>query len=108
MLIQMWRGTESDRNMLDSVYGGMFFGVPNLGIDVESLVAMVKGQPNQALLHSLGKGSHLLRNQSQEFPKAFHYRDSAIYYLYETMTSPTAQKVCIITLSHSIVTNPFF
>lgn len=85
--------------MLDSVYGGMFFGVPNHGIDVESLVAMVKDQPNQALLHSLGKGSQLLRNQSREFPKAFCYQDSAIFCLYETMTSPTAQKVYMITFS---------
>jgi hypothetical protein len=104
----MWRDTESDRNMLDSVYGGMFFGVPNHGIDVESLVAMVEDQPNQALLHSLGKGSQLLRNQSREFPKAFHYRDSAIFCLYETMTSPTAQKVCTVTFSRSIVAKIFF
>jgi hypothetical protein len=107
-LIQIWRGTESDRAILDSVYGGLFFGVPNHGIDVESLVAMVKDQPNQAFLHSLGKGSQLLRNQSREFPKAFYYRDSAIFCLYETMASPTAQKVYIITSSRFVVTEFFF
>lgn len=94
--------------MLDSIYGGMFFGVPNQGIDVESLVAMVKDQPNQALLHSLGKGSQLLRNQSREFSKAFSYQDSAIFCLYETMTSSTAQKVYMVAFLHSIVTEIFF
>lgn len=68
-IIQMKR--DKDRLALhDSIYGALFFGVPNNGMDISSLIQMVKGQPNEALVHSLGKESQILRNQSRDFPKA--------------------------------------
>jgi hypothetical protein len=91
----MKRDTKPHRAILDATYGALFFGVPNEGMDIKSLAAMVKDQPNQALLHSLGKGSQLLRNQSREFPKAFDYEDSEIVCFYETTMSPTAKWVSI-------------
>jgi len=56
----MSRDTKSDKRILDFTYGALFFGVPSQGLEIESLIAMVKRQPNQAFLHSLGKGSQFL------------------------------------------------
>ena len=84
----------SDRHLLlSSIYGALFFGVPNQGMDIESLIPMVENQVNQALLHSLGSESQVLRGQRREFQKAFDSRESKIVCFYETVTSPTAIKV---------------
>ena len=91
-IIQMKRD-KNHQALLDSIYGALFFGVPNQGMEIASLVPMVKDQPNQALLHSLGKESQILRNQCREFPKAFDYQDSEIICFYETEMSPTAARV---------------
>jgi len=80
--------------LIDSIYGALFFGVPNNGLDISSLIPMVEGQPNQGFLHSLSKESQILRNQSREFPKAFDYQGSSeILCFYETEMSPTAARV---------------
>jgi hypothetical protein len=91
-IIQMKRD-KNQQALLDSIYGALFFGVPNQGMEIASLFPMVKDQPNQALLHSLGKESQILRNQCREFPKAFDYQDSEIICFYETEMSPTAARV---------------
>jgi hypothetical protein len=94
-IIQM-KGDKNHQALLGSVYGALFFGVPNQGMEITSLVPMVKDRPNEALLHSLGKESQILRNQSREFPKAFDSRDSEIFCFYETEMSPTAVLVSSI------------
>jgi protein SERAC1 len=92
-IIQMKRD-KNHQALLNSIYGTLFFGVPNQGIEIASLVPMVKGQPNQNLLHSLGKESQILRNQYRDFPKAFDYQNSLeIVCFYETEMSPTAAQV---------------
>ncbi|KAF8849682.1 hypothetical protein BDZ45DRAFT_555301, partial [Acephala macrosclerotiorum] len=88
-IIQMKRD-KNHQAALQSIYGALFFGVPNQGIEIASLVPMVDCQPNQALLHSLGKESQILRNQCREFPKAFDSFKSEIVCFYETEMSPTA------------------
>jgi len=94
-IIQMKRD-KNHQALLDSIYGALFFGVPNQGMEIASLIPMVKDQPNQALLHSLGKESQILRNQCREFPEAFGYKDSEIVCFYETEMSPTAALVSSI------------
>ncbi|KFY22657.1 hypothetical protein V493_06435 [Pseudogymnoascus sp. VKM F-4281 (FW-2241)] len=89
-IIQM-KKDEKHQDLLESIYGALFFGVPSQGMDVASLVPMVVGQPNQALLHTLGKESQLLRNQLRDFPKAFDSKDSEIFCYYETEESRTAK-----------------
>ena len=93
-LIQMKRG-KNHQTFLKYIYGALFFGVPSQGMDITSLIPMVKGQPNQALLHLIGKESQILRNQCRDFPKAFDYQDSKIVCFYETVMSPTAALVII-------------
>lgn len=91
-IIQMKRD-KNNHALLDSIYGALFFGVPNQGMDITSLITLVKDQPNQGLLHSLQKESQILRHQCREFPKAFDHQDSEIICFYETDMSPTAAKV---------------
>ncbi|KFY62216.1 hypothetical protein V497_02506 [Pseudogymnoascus sp. VKM F-4516 (FW-969)] len=88
-IIQMEKD-KKHQDLLESIYGGLFFGVPSLGMEIASLIPMVKCQPNQALLHTLGKESQLLRNQSRDFPKAFASKESEIFCYYETEMSRTA------------------
>ena len=89
----MYHGTTASQNILYLIYGALFFGVPNQGMDIKSLIPMASDQPNQALLHSLGTESQVLRDLGREFPKAFNFGDSEIICFYETRESPTAIKV---------------
>ncbi|KFX90596.1 hypothetical protein V490_06374 [Pseudogymnoascus sp. VKM F-3557] len=88
-IIQMEKD-KKHQDLLESIYGALFFGVPSQGMDIASLIPMVKCQPNQALLHTLGKESQLLRNQSRDFPQAFASKESEIFCYYETEMSRTA------------------
>jgi hypothetical protein len=86
-------GDDSDKANLKAIYGILFFGVPNQGMNIESLVPMVGDQPNRFLLESLEKTSTILRDQLRSFPKVFHFKDSQIISFYETKQSPTAKQV---------------
>ena len=44
-----------DKQILKSILGMLFFGVPNQGMDVESLMTMTEGQANQGLISLLSK-----------------------------------------------------
>jgi protein SERAC1 len=92
-IIQMRNASTDDPDILNSIYGALFFGVPNQGMDIKSLIPMVENQVNQGLLHSISNESQLLRKQTRDFPKAFDFPESKIVCFYETVTSPTAIKV---------------
>src|SRR5450432_4046488 len=85
------------KSFLDSIRGALFFGVPSQGMDVESLIQIVRNQPNEELLRSLGPHSKVLRDQSRAFKDAFR-QSLPIAYFYECQTSPTARKVSTIML----------
>ncbi|PHH80908.1 hypothetical protein CDD80_5828 [Ophiocordyceps camponoti-rufipedis] len=84
-----YQNSQLSRSILQSVSGFLFFGVPNEGMENKSLVALVKDQPNQELLVSLGKNSALLPKLNVEFPKSFP-KCPEIVAFYETKRSPTA------------------
>ena len=88
----MYKNPQEDGKILDSTCGLLFFGVPNRGLDIESLLPMVDGQPNEILLRSLGVRTQLLRDQSREFSEAFTSEASDVICFYETKLSPTAHK----------------
>ena len=79
--------------------GLIFFGVPNRGMDIESLRAMVGDQPNRYILESIGQYSDLLLEQDVRFGLDFHFEDSPIFSFFETKTSPTALKVSRLSLA---------
>ncbi|KAL0256742.1 hypothetical protein SLS55_009139 [Diplodia seriata] len=80
-----------DQASFRAIAGIMFFGVPNQGMAIKSLVPMVGDGPNRALVESLGPNSHVLRTQSQAFLEIL---DSAVAFhvvnFYETKMSRTA------------------
>ena len=78
---------------MKSVVGLLFFGVPNRGMDIESLQAIVCDRHNRYLLESVGQYSDLLLQQDGQFGPTFHFKDSRIVSFFETKSSPTAVKV---------------
>lgn len=86
--------------LLNSIRAILFFGTPNQGMDITSLIPMVEGQANEDFLRSLGTDSADLRRQAQQWSKAFDsvkpsFASDAleITSYYETSTSRTAVKV---------------
>jgi hypothetical protein len=95
------RIAESDyeSGLLDSIAGVLFFGVPNDGMDIESLIPIIKNQPNRFLVETLNQvNSQVLRIQRRNFLKVFEQLHLDIFCFYETKMSPTAAKVlCFVT-----------
>jgi hypothetical protein len=90
------RMTESDseQNLIRQILGGLFFGVPNDGMDIESLIPMVDNQPNRLLLESLrAVNSQVLRLQRRNFARFLNRTAFKIFCFYETRLSPTAAQV---------------
>ncbi|KAL6406794.1 Protein SERAC1 [Ilyonectria robusta] len=94
-LISLSKSTvEDDINLLRAVRGIAFFGVPNDGMDISSLIPMAGDGPNRFLLESINRiNSQILTMQQREFYKALGEEGEAeIICFYETVESPTAQK----------------
>ena len=86
-------GDEKDKVNSRSIMGILFFGVPSQGMNIESLLGMVKGKVNEHFLQGLRPDSGVLRAQQLEFCTKFPYKSCRIMSFYETEYSPTAQKV---------------
>lgn len=84
---------EAHASILDSISGFIFFGVPHQGLAIESLVPLVKNQPNRSLLESLNRNSALLQRLDKEFNNVINARRPSIVSFYETEKSPTAVEV---------------
>lgn len=69
----------------------MLFGVPNRGIETSSLMAMVKGQPNEALVRDLSESSRFLSLLQSMFYERFTIDSSRIICVYETQMTPTVE-----------------
>ena len=89
------RMTEPDSVLeLKSVVGVLFFGVPNDGMDIESLVPIVNNRLSRGLLESLSAiNSNILRLQGRSFAKVLNQTAMEIFCFYETKVSPTAAQV---------------
>ena len=86
-------GDEKDKANSRAIRGILFFGVPSQGMDISSLLGMVKGKVNEHFLQGLRHDSDPLRNQHREFCKKFPYKSCKIMSFYETEYSGTAKKV---------------
>jgi hypothetical protein len=92
--------SDSECALIDQIIGGLFFGVPNDGMDIESLIPMVNNQPNRSLLDSIDViNSQLLRLQRRNFSKVISRKSLELFCFYETEFSPTAAKVSSSTVS---------
>lgn len=91
----MAEGDLKDRDLLRATFGLLFFGVPSRGMEIKSLMAMVRGQPNASFVSILDRNSELLANQHRTFCKAFGFSDSIIISFFETEASRTAEHVSL-------------
>jgi triacylglycerol esterase/lipase EstA (alpha/beta hydrolase family) len=88
--------SDSESELVSLVSACLFFGVPNDGMDIESLIPMVKDQPNRFLLESLATiNSQVSRLQSKNFSRILGQAQFRMFCFYETKLSPTAAKVSI-------------
>lgn len=86
----------SKSDLINRVAGCLFFGVPNDGIDTESLIPIVNDQPNRFLLESLNSmNPQISRIQKRNFSGVLSRAEFEIFCFYETRLSPTAAKVGI-------------
>ncbi len=97
-------GSEADLVM--RIFGGLFFGVPNDGMDIESLIPIVGDQPNRSLLESLSAiNSQILRLQKKDFSSFLNQMKFELFCFYETKLSLTAARVSYSHLSRNSGTN---
>ena len=87
----MVSGDAADLENLEATFPIFFFGVPNQGVEIKSLLAMVRGQPNQHLLATLDKNSGLLHELVEQFRSVFDSRDSHVISFFEIGEPPTAR-----------------
>ena len=91
-MMQMVSGSDADSRNFKATFGILFFGVPNQGMDISSLLSMVRGQPNLHFLSTLSKDAGFLQSLIEKFQTTFAFQDSHIYSFYETKMSPTAKE----------------
>lgn len=86
--------SDTDAALLRLIVGVFFFGVPNDGMKIESLIPMVCDQPNRSLIQSLRDVNlQVLGMQRRNFFKVITKFPLEIYCFYETELSPTAEKI---------------
>lgn len=84
-----------DRSWLSHVtHGGVFLGVPNLGMKQDHLVTLVEGDPAKELVANLAENSELLMQLNVDFEKHFNFENTEIFSFYETAETPVLRMVC--------------
>ncbi|KAK2035755.1 hypothetical protein LZ31DRAFT_601892 [Colletotrichum somersetense] len=89
------RRSESNSTFSKACFGLLFFGVPNLGLRNDQLRTLVRGQPNEALIHDLlvdndSEPSNFLKRLADQFSESCkgHYR---VVSFFERTLSPTLE-----------------
>ena len=85
----------SEREMLKAYFrGGVLFGVPSHGMNINALRTMVNGKPNERMVLDLGESSEYLRSLDDRFAGISVLLDMKLFWAYETKTSPTVMVSC--------------
>ena len=93
-----------DFTILNAIDTLQFFGVPVLGMTIEPILRMARGQPNEPFITSLSKDSYLLRRYQRDFKMLVESRNLNIFSYYETQQSPGSYQVSLLTkLSKDVV-----
>jgi hypothetical protein len=87
---------EQTNSILSNVLGILAFAVPSTGLDIASLLPIVRGGRNEAFLRSLEPGAEYLKDLEWEWEALVQSRNIAIFAFYELMDSPTAQQVRLL------------
>ena len=96
--MEMGKSEDKDDNLnLASIYGALYFGVPNSGMNVTAMISMIENLPSRFTLEQLDRdvGFRTRSRQHEEFCRMFYYRDSKIIKFFELLKSPTVCKVSI-------------
>ena len=99
--MKLGHGDDSGKKQMDSIVGLLFFGVPNRGMNIESLQPIVSDGKNRYLLESVGQYSDLLMQQDGKFGSTFRFKDSRVVSFFETKSSSTAIKVSYLSLTNN-------
>ncbi|KAI1859970.1 uncharacterized protein JN550_011781 [Neoarthrinium moseri] len=78
-----------DGDMAIRITGGIFFGVPNFGMEQSSFRSMAKGNPNEPLVDDLSHDSPWLQRLESQFNGISFLQKMRMFWGYETCTSPT-------------------
>ncbi|KAI1862459.1 hypothetical protein JX265_009173 [Neoarthrinium moseri] len=78
-----------DGDMVIRITGGIFFGVPNFGMEQSSFRSMAKGNPNEPLVDDLSHDSPWLQRLESQFNGISFLQKMRMFWGYETCTSPT-------------------
>ncbi|KAI1207027.1 uncharacterized protein F4807DRAFT_436711 [Annulohypoxylon truncatum] len=71
------------------IAGGIFFGVPNFGMEQSSFLSIAEGNPNEMLVEDLSPHSPWLKGLESQFNGISYLRKMNMFWGYETCTSPT-------------------
>ncbi|RBA17497.1 hypothetical protein FPRO05_11212 [Fusarium proliferatum] len=89
------RCSNANSDLSKASYGLLFFGVPNLGLRNDQLRTLVRGQPNEALIHDLlvdsdSEPSAFLKRLADQFSESCkgHYK---VVTFFERRLSPTLE-----------------
>jgi hypothetical protein len=83
--------SETDKELAQSCIGILFFGVPNQGLNSDSLISLVKGQGNKQLLQELSNPSKYVLNLVNEFSRCYDHvmrKRCIIVSFYESKDTP--------------------
>ncbi|KAI0546033.1 hypothetical protein F4679DRAFT_559170 [Xylaria curta] len=81
--------TTEYRTLLHLFRGALFFGVPNLGIEQDSVHTIVQGNPNNTLIYDMKPGSNYLSQLNKYFSLNLVEAHFKQFWAYETLESPT-------------------
>lgn len=83
---------ENDQVLFKSCHALLFFGVPNTGLEVASLRAIVKSQPNARLIADLEVSSDFLDVLVRLWDRVRNgISDMRVVSIYETKPTPTVR-----------------
>ncbi|KAH0536662.1 hypothetical protein FGG08_006488 [Glutinoglossum americanum] len=74
----------NDRDNFKSIYGVLFFGVPNQGLKNGQWQSITQGRAKRSLIDGLEPGSLALRTLHETFCSNFTFEDSKVISIYET------------------------
>jgi hypothetical protein len=80
-----------EKLILERVRSIFFFGVPHLGMEMSHLLAVARGQPNEALIRALSREAGYLTLLDDQFQGIVVFPKIRIISAYETRLSRAAQ-----------------
>jgi hypothetical protein len=87
------RGYGESHQILDNTAMVVLFGVPNKGMFMSHLLAMVRGNPNEAIVGVLSKENPKLIGLDESFTSLMQNRNIRVVSAYETLRSQLAKEL---------------